>query len=510
MLAGAAAVVVLTVAIIVLVSQANRIIKNRLELVLGENFAVASLSLSWNRVEVNEPRFMKDGRVMAQARRIVFTPDILSLLKQDISVSSVVLEEPSLTLEIDKGGHWVVPVAIGKKPEDPSDSKRGPVSFGRIEITDGTLVFRDHRRPEPNRIELRKIHLSLDRVSVPLGDQPSAFTFRTELAGNLVSGSAIGSGTLQLKTLSLNGKFGGQDLVLLEGGTAGPVSRVQKMSFTAASEGMAAKPLILSDLVLVKPYLRLQSDRAGKVVPPLKAKKEEQEGASAPVEVKNLKIEGGELLYLDGKIAQPPHPVRFTDIDLAADQLCFPADDRITAFSLSARLPGNQGTGGLTATGTTVLKALDTSAKVALRNLDITAFKPYLLKEGDVDVSRGFFDLDMDLGIKKRMLHAPSHSVLRELEFVEGRGRRDQFLGVPRHLVVNALKTRDNRIEIDFVVEGSLDNPKFSLRESVATRLTVALAKSLGLSVIETGGQVIIQSGRLLKGAGDVMKQIFK
>jgi hypothetical protein len=202
--------------------------------------------------------------------------------------------------------------------------------------------------------------------------------------------------------------------------------------------------------------------------------------------------------------------VRITDVDLTADHLSFPAGNQNTAYRLSARLPGNHSTGVLTSSGNTVQKTLDTSAKVSLRNLDLTRFKPYLLKEGDVDISRGFLDLDVDLGIRKRMLYAPSHSVLRDIRFVGGRGLADQFLGVPRNLVVNALKTNNNQIEIDFVAEGSLDNPKFSLRESMVTRLTVGLAKNLGLSVIETGGTVIIQGGRLLKGVGDVMKQIFK
>ncbi|MGE5790519.1 MAG: DUF748 domain-containing protein, partial [Syntrophaceae bacterium] len=213
---------------------------------------------------------------------------------------------------------------------------------------------------------------------------------------------------------------------------------------------------------------------------------------------------------LDGKITRYPYPVRVTDIDLTADQLSYPVDNRDTAWRLSARMPGNQGTGTLTASGNTALKSRDTGAKVVLRNLDLTSFKPYLLKEGDVDVSRGFLDLDVDLGIRKRMLHAPAHSVLRDLQFVEGRGLKDQFLGVPRQLVVNALKTGNNQIEFDFVVEGSLDNPKFNLREDLVTRLTVGLAKKLGLSVIETGESVIIQSGKILRGVGDVMKQIFK
>lgn len=512
---GAAVVIVLTAVIVVLVSQANRILKHQLEQALGDQFTVESLSLGWNRVEVNEPRFMKDGRITAQAKQIVLKPEILDLLKPGFSISSAILEEPSVTLQIDKSGRWVPPFQIGKKQETSSSSKPGSLSIRRIEIKEGTLLFQDHHRPDPNRIKLRKIHLSLDRVVFPLEDAPSTFVFQAQIEGNLVSGSASGSGTIHFGTLAIDGKFEGRNLVALDSGPAGPAARVQGMSFAAASEGAAAKGLLLSDLVLIKPYLRLEGDRKGHVSSPLSggATKDQaggKEGAPVPVEVKNLKIEGGELLYLDGRIARRPYPVRITDIDLTADRLSFPADSRNTVYRLSARLPGNHSTGVLTSAGNTALKTLDTSAKVSLRDLDLTGFKPYLLKEGDVDVSRGFLDLDVNLGIRKRMLYAPARSVLRDLQFVDGKDLTGRFLNLPRSLVVNTLKKGNNRIEFDFVLEGSLDNPKFSLRESVMTRLTVGLAKRLGLSVVETGETAIIRGGRLMKGVGDVMKQIVK
>ena len=157
-----------------------------------------------------------------------------------------------------------------------------------------------------------------------------------------------------------------------------------------------------------------------------------------------------------------------------------------------------------------MLKTLDTKAKISLRDLDLTSCKPYWQTEGEVDISRGFFDLDMDLGIKQRMLYSPGRSVLKDLQFVEGKGLEDRFLGLPRDSVVNALIRNDNQIAFDFVLEGSLDNPKYSLRENMVTRMTVGLAKRLGLSVIETGEKVIIKGGELIKGAGDAVKQIFK
>ena len=266
----------------------------------------------------------------------------------------------------------------------------------------------------------------------------------------------------------------------------------------------------MSNLVLTKPYLRLETDRKGKIISPLWIGSEEKKGLSTPVEVKNLRIDDGEVLYLDGKVAQQPYPVSITGIDLTADQLSFPFGSQNTAFRLSVHLPGNQSTGVLTSSGNTALKTLDTNAKVSLRDLDLTSHKPYLIKEGEDDISRGFFDLDMDIGIKKRMLYAPAHSVLRDLQIVGGSGLTDQFLGLPRDLVVKALQTNNNQISLDFIVEGSLDDPTFSLREIMIARLTVGLAKNLGLSVIETGAKVIIKGSGILKGVGDAVTQPFK
>jgi hypothetical protein len=380
-----------------------------------------------------------------------------------------------------------------------------------LKVEDGEFLYldgKDTRQPEPNRIELRNINMTLDHVSFPLKDEPSTFTLQAQLAGNMFSGSLSGSGNVHLETLAVNGKFEGQNLTFLDGG-AEQAARMQSASFTAVSKNTAAEGLHLSDLLLIKPYLRLETDRNGKIIFPRWAA-EEKDRASTPVEVKNLKIEDGELLYVDGKVARQPHPVSITGIDLTADQLSFPFGSQNTTYRLSARLPGNHGAGALTSSGNTVLKTLDTNAKVSLRNLDLTSRKPYWQKEGEVDISRGFFDMDMDLGIKQGILYSPGRSVLKDLQFVEGKGLEDRFLGLPRDSVVNALTRNDNQIAFDFVLEGSLDNPKYSLRENMVARMTVGLAKRLGLSVIETGGQVIIKSGELIKGAGDTVIQIFK
>ena len=75
-------------------------------------------------------------------------------------------------------------------------------------------------------------------------------------------------------------------------------------------------------------------------------------------------------------------------------------------------------------------------------------------------------------------------------------------MGVPRSLLLNSLKTRNNEIQIDFLVSGPIDRPSFSLREDMARRFAFALAKVLGLSAVGAGETVIEQGARAVQGAG--------
>ena len=513
---SAAIVLVIVVAIVILVGLSNYIMKHELERALGANFRVERISLSWGSVEVYEPKFLKDGQPVTSAKRIILKAHLLTLLKPGFSISSVILEEPSIKLEVSQSGEWLVPIVIAKKQEAPSTSKTGPLYVKQIVIKDGTLFFQDHQLPEPNSIEAQKVNVRLEDVSIPFKNGSSKFAVQLQLAGKVISGVVTGSGTINLGTQGVDFKFEGQNLAFLDTSTAGPVSRVESIRFTAASEGIPAKPLLFSDLVLTKPYIRLESDRNGKITsplpgfPPKQTGAEEQRGTPVQVEVKNLKIAGGELLYLDGKIARQPYPVRLTDIALNADTLSLPPEDRYTTYQLSAHVPGNQSTGVLTSSGKTDFKTLDTNSKVSLRDLDLTSLKPYIIKQGEVDVSHGLLDLSLDLSIKKKMIDAPTHAVIKNLTFIPERGLKDEFLGIPRSLVVKALETNNHQIVFDFILEGNLQNPEFNFRGSLVNRFTTGLAKSLGLSVIEAGETVIIQGGRGIQGIGKGLKEIEK
>jgi hypothetical protein len=78
-------------------------------------------------------------------------------------------------------------------------------------------------------------------------------------------------------------------------------------------------------------------------------------------------------------------------------------------------------------------------------------------------------------------------------------------MGVPTSVVVSALRDKDDKIEVDFVIEGDIDNPRFSLNEYFAKRVGSALVGSIGgvrgveKALQEAGGETGKEAGKILK-----------
>ena len=58
--------------------------------------------------------------------------------------------------------------------------------------------------------------------------------------------------------------------------------------------------------------------------------------------------------------------------------------------------------------------------------------------------------------------------------------------------------SRDGRIEMEFRLEGRIDDPQFSINELFAARFAVGLAEKLGVSL-----------GGVVEGVGSIVKGLF-
>lgn len=202
-----------------------------------------------------------------------------------------------------------------------------------------------------------------------------------------------------------------------------------------------------------------------------------------------------EVAFYDASVRQPPHLLRLADIAARIGPLKLPALDGPTDIALTALLQAAQarGAGGrLTLDGEVTGATRDAELKLGLRGVDVVALQPYLGR--DTNIRRGGLDLDLASSVKRQRLHAPGRLVLKNLEFGSAGGGLG---GLPRQALI-AFASKNERIDLDFTLQGRLDDPKFSLNENLATRIASAMADKAGLSV-----------GGMVEGVGSVVKGLF-
>jgi len=90
-------------------------------------------------------------------------------------------------------------------------------------------------------------------------------------------------------------------------------------------------------------------------------------------------------------------------------------------------------------------------------------------------------------------------------------------MSIPRGLVVDFLKSHGDQIVIDFTLNGDIDNPRFSIRQSIIKEITLGIASKLGLpvkkieeSIIVLGTEGMKEVGKDVKGLGKNIENIFK
>ena len=512
--------VALALTIALLVKNSNRIIKNELEKALGKNFSVERISLTWGAVEAYGIRFKQGTEVTAEAGKLSIKASFIGLLKKQYSISSFVLERPVLKLSITKEGKVSNPFALAaeKKGKSASASVLPSFEINNIFLNDGEIQVQDERfPPAENNIHIRKVNAQLNNFSFPLKNIFSEVKISADVEGNIISGIINCSGNINLKTMAADAKVECQNLSAFQINGKEPSVKAEKITLAAVREEAPSERIILPEAVLVKPYFRVETDSKGNLFSFFQAAKgkstEEPQGKrdkGSDIILKKIIMKNGTLLYLDGKISSPPHLTRVEAIDMTMTDISMPLKDNWSDYSFTGRIPGRGSTGILKWKGKMNFKTLDANSRMELRSLDITNFKPYFLKKGDADVSKGMLDLNMDIRVRSELINAPGKAVIKNLEFQSGKGIGEKFLGVPRSLVLNLLKTSNNELPLEFTLAGKLNDPKFNITENIVKRFTVGIAQKLGLSVVEVGEKVVVKGSESVKEIGRSLKSIGK
>ena len=209
-------------------------------------------------------------------------------------------------------------------------------------------------------------------------------------------------------------------------------------------------------------------------------------GASSPastVLIEVIELKDSSVSFFDAQVRSPPLEIKFENVAAKITNLRIPELTGKSAIELKADVKGLTRSGALSVAGNMEFATRDSEIKTTLRDVEIATLEPYLIRAAETGVRKGTLDLDLAAKVAANRLTAPGILTLKNLELRTSANATGTFMGMPRDTVVNMIRERDGRIEVPFKLEGNLNDPNFSVDAAFKTRLAIATAAALGVTI---------------------------
>jgi hypothetical protein len=233
-------------------------------------------------------------------------------------------------------------------------------------------------------------------------------------------------------------------------------------------------------------------------------------GGEAPLPrektVDHIAFEHGTFEFYDFTVSKPAYKVSVTNATASVDNLQLPALSNPTSVSVNGSIKGPEHTGTVTFGGWIKVANKDSQTTSTLRGVDVVMLDPYLLKKAGAkaQVAGGTVDLTVQSTVSNYRLHAPGTLTVHNLRLADTGDPLDTFMSIPTKAAVAALKSHNGDITVHFVLDGDLRDPKFSVKESLLSKLGTGFAKAMGVSV----EGVAKSAGETVKGLGNALKNL--
>ena len=234
-------------------------------------------------------------------------------------------------------------------------------------------------------------------------------------------------------------------------------------------------------------------------------KTEEAEKPGTPIRISEITLTDGTIEFYDASVRATPVKLRLENIKARIGKLQLPELTGHTSVTIDGTLKGNRQDGKLAIDGSIELATKESGLSTKLRGVDMTVLQPYLIQSAETGVRRGTLDLNLKSSVTAGKLRAPGTLTLSDLELTSG---SSTFMGLPRSAAVSMMKDKKGKISLKFVLEGDINDPRFSLNENLTTRLGSSLAGTLGISVESLAKGVGSVGSNSAKAIGDSLGKL--
>ena len=234
-------------------------------------------------------------------------------------------------------------------------------------------------------------------------------------------------------------------------------------------------------------------------------KTDEAEKPSTPIRIGEITLTDGTIEFYDASVRATPVKLRLENIKARIGKLQLPELTGHTSVTIDGTLKGNRQDGKLAIDGSIELATKESGLSTKLRGVDMTVLQPYLIQSAETGVRRGTLDLDLKSSVTAGKLRAPGTLTLSDLELTSG---FSTFMGLPRSAAISMMKDKKGKITLKFVLEGDINDPRFSLNENLTTRLGSSLAGTLGISIESLAKGVGSVGSNSAKAIGDSLGKL--
>ncbi len=295
--------------------------------------------------------------------------------------------------------------------------------------------------------------------------------------------------------------------------------RADEVVITPSLRSLFSGHYRVSSITIVRPYLSAFRTKEGKflVAPGLQQGSAGASGAasSPSVSIGRITLKDGIVEFYDATVAEPPLKIEIQRLEAIVHDVKIPGFAGKSKFELKGIVKGVEHDGQVDISGWAELGTKDSAVDTRFRGVDLVVLQDYLVKPGERGVHKGTFDLDLQSRVAKNRLDAPGKMMISDFELEPAEGKLGTFMGLPRDAVMAFLTRNGNKIKVEFVLEGDVNNPKFSFNQSFRENLALSLAKAVGVNLGslakdvgglgQKGGQA---AGQAAKGAGGFLQDL--
>jgi len=193
-----------------------------------------------------------------------------------------------------------------------------------------------------------------------------------------------------------------------------------------------------------------------------------------PIRIAQLLIHDGHVRYTDNFI-KPRYSAELQELHGTVSGLSSQAGS-----AADVDLQGKVNDAPLLIAGTINPLLRDPSLKIkaSVHDMELAGLSPYSGKYVGYRIERGKLSFEADYQLEKRQLKAGNHLVLDQLTFGD-KVESTSATSLPVTLAIALLKDRNGVIDLNLPIEGSLDNPQFSVGKVIVQVLVNLITKAV-------------------------------